>query len=115
MKKIFDFKNINKESLYIGDIYIIKNKKEKEIAKKDAILVKVTDEYYVDIDSIKDLVDCDYINFYIKNNIETNILLKEDLLNLYVGKLFITNIKSFVEFKKKEINIMELKLLQNKK
>lgn len=137
-KKLFDFKNINRDTVYVGNIMLVKkvNKKhlkeclnadiiigdlsgpngpcKTDIAKKDAILVKVSDNYYVDIDSIKDLQDCDYINFCLKNNISDNILLKKGTFDPYVGQLFVSNLKKCITVEK-SINIKKLKLLNNKK
>ena len=127
--EIFDFKNISKDNIYIGNIYIVEDidktyKKEYVypddyisnlnkiyktcLAKKETILIKVNDIYYVDIDSIKDLQDCDYINFCLKNNITDNILLKESLLNSCVGKLFVGDLKRFENIKTNDIKILKL-------
>ena len=137
-KNIFDFKNINNDTVYIGNIIIIKkvNKKQlkeclnadlfigdlsgpngpckTEIAKKNAILVKVNDTYFVDIDSIKDLEDCNFINYCLQNNISDNILLKHGTFNPFVGQLFVKNLKSCKSLEKNKTNIKELKLINNK-
>lgn len=137
--KLFDFKNINNDTTYVGDIYKVKriNKKllieylnagvlindinekngpcETVLIKKDAILIKVSDNYFIDIDFIKDLQDCDYINFCLKQNIPDIIFLKRGIFNPFVGQLFVRKLKRCKSFNKSNMNIKELKLLNNKK
>lgn len=129
--KHFDFKNINKDDIYVGDIFILKQYNSKllnefknyyisignaymiacdfKIAKKDAILIKLDDDLYVDIDSINVFSDCNYINYCLENDITDNILLSTASYNPYVGQLFLKNINKYNDLS----NVKKLELINN--
>ena len=104
------------EQIYIGDINIIIkiNRKllnfvkkydvidadnlvacEYILAKKDVILIKINDFYFIDIDSIKNFNELNNIQHYIEENIESNLLLKEEnnIYDTFIGQLFVSNVK----------------------
>ena len=126
MKK-FDFKDINKYDIYIGNIMLITYVSQKilediknidgniedfsvacnkVLAKKDVLLLKLNSSYFVDLDMIKSTKDMYYINYCLENNITDNILLKIGTKDPYVGQLFIKNIKKI----KKIDKLLEKKL-----
>lgn len=113
---IFDIKNIKEENIYIGEIWMIKkvfnelieySKKQyplisgfssvcfRTLAKKDAILIKVKENYFIDIDFIKSNKEIELINEAIKNGCKNNnIFLTEDTYDPYVGQLYLENLKT---------------------
>lgn len=131
MAVMYDFDNIKKEDVYFGDIMLIRKvnhdilRDSKSIgtvlgvdhsnaclsvlAKPKAILIKVSDRYFVDIDGIKRGKDCEHINFCLHNNIYDNMLLLNGVFNPAVGLMFVTNL---VPAKDKEFLKSDIKTLK---
>lgn len=135
-KKVFDFTFINKNNVYVGDIILVKHVNKKILnelkncgcnmgdysnaceiitAKENAILIKVEENCYVDIDSIKRKTDCNYINECLINGVLDNIILNCGTYNPYVGQLFLRNVRSYKDIEKEKFDIMELKLYYKNK
>ena len=134
-KDFFDYKYINTEDIYIGDIMLVKSVDMKTLeevkkcdviigdlssackvvlAKENAILIKVGHNKFVDLDSIKHISDCDYINNCLEYNIADNIILKQGTFDPYKGQLFLRRLRS-LDIKKEVTDILELKLKINQK
>lgn len=130
---MFDYNNIKENEIFIGDIYIVTEvdkeqyyinkhlKKEDfldaceyKLYKKDTMLLKVNDDSYVDIDSIKRKTDCEYIEHCLNIGLIDNIILKSGIKTPYVGYLFLKNIKEHY-IRENNIHILELKLINNQK
>lgn len=131
MKKYFNYKEIKKENIFIGNILMITdlNKEtldyikeqypklfyyhqccESSLAKENAILIKVGHDKYVDLDFIKEVKDCELINYYLDNNIKSNIVLEIGSPNPYLGELYVDYLTlSNCDIKEESINILELK------
>lgn len=128
----FDFRYINKDNVYIGDIMLVTsvnqytlNEIKKcdtiigdfsgacnvELAKENAILIKVSNNLFVDLDSIEHLRDLDYINNCLKNNITDNVILRQGTFNPFVGQLFLRKVRTY-DIKKEVTDILELKLIK---
>lgn len=107
-EKIFDLKNITVEDIYIGNIYIITNIEKdytrSQLTKKDAILIRINNTIYVDLEIIKSKSDLIIINEMLKrNDINNNILLSDIISNAFVGKLFIGDISLLKDSIEKKI------------
>ena len=124
----FNLKNINEEDIFIGDIYIIERTFKKLIAavkeanpeceylspicysiiaKEGAILIKVDEDNYVDLDGIRNTSDIENINELLNSNsLNNNIILSVGTKDPYVGELIIKNIKRI----KKLDKLLEKKL-----
>ena len=131
MNCAYDFNNIKKEDVYFGDIILIKKvnydilKQCKSIrtvlgvdyssacktviAKPQAVLIKVSDKYFVDLDAIRRGKDIEHINFCLFSNITDNVLLKNGTYNPYVGSMYVTNL---VSAKDKEFVRTDIKSLK---
>jgi len=111
MKK-FDLKNITEEDIFVGDLYIVTNMPFVSImstlAKKEAILIRVTEDYYIDLESIKSNSDIVIINELLSSNDynSNNIILSDKLKKPYIGQLFIGSLE---KVKENNINFLELK------
>lgn len=110
MDNIFDLKNIDKNDLYVGDLYIVTNTSEDYtrsiLAKKDAILIKLFDNHYIDLDSIKSKIDITIINEMLSCNYKDNNRILSDIVDKpYIGKLFIGSLEKTKEYGK----LLELK------
>lgn len=129
MKK-FELKNISEQNLFIGDIFMIEKTFRKlidavmeanpecedlspicysAIAKEDAILIKIDENKYIDLDGINSNKDMEIINELLNSgSINNNIILREGTLDPYVGELFVgVNTLKKIENSKK---VLEKKL-----
>lgn len=110
MKK-FELKNISEQNLFIGDIFMIEKTFRKlidavreanpecedlspicysAIAKEDAILIKIDENKYIDLDGINSNKDVEIINELLNSgSINNNIILSQGTLDPYVGELYI--------------------------
>ena len=111
----YDLRYINKNSIYVGDIMLVTSVNpatyEVELAKGNALLLKVSHNLYIDLDFIKKSSDLEYINYCLNNNITDNIILKKGTSNPYTGQLFLKNVRRY-ETKKEVLDILELKLIK---
>ena len=94
MDKIFDLNNVTIDDLYVGDIYIItsttKDYTRSVLAKRNATLIKLFDNHFVDLDSIKTNFDIVVINEMLSCNYKDNNIIISDIVDKpYIGKLFI--------------------------
>ena len=132
MTKPFDFKNIKRSDIFIGNINMITNVDEEMLeklkfyfpnlhdyssscntilAKQNVILLRVSDKYFIDIDSIKTLNDCNNINTLLENGSKNNnILLTFKTKEPFIGQLYINEIKMESGKISIRIDIMKLKL-----
>ena len=103
----FISENVLENNCFIGDINIVtstKNEITVSLAKKDAVLLQISEELFVDLDYIKSKEDINKINELLNSNsINNNIILSNNINNPYVGKLYISNLRN-----KKEKNIKKL-------
>lgn len=82
---------------------------ETELAKENAILLKVNTDTYIDIDTIKNNSDIKLIYELLKTgNIDNNIFIKCYSKDPYVGQLYISNLKIY-----NKLNENTLKLIKN--
>lgn len=110
MKK-FDLKSVSDEDIFVGDLWLIEGvckniidevKKANpkcdnlalvcltNIAKEDAILIKVDENKYIDLDGIRNNRDIEIINELLNNGSkDNNIILSEGSLDPYIGELYI--------------------------
>ena len=100
---------MNKE--YTGDIYMITSVDTKlldflqthdiidlcackyVLAKQDANLIRVTDNSYIDLDSIKNINYIRTISELLDNESVSNLIMQYNVDNPYVGQLFVKNLK----------------------
>ena len=125
--KLLDLKQIKEEDIYTGNINLITTV-DKEmleeikkcdivlgdyspacktiLAKENALLIKVNDLYYIDIDSIKSNKDIENINTLISSNSKNNnILLRHGTFNPFVGGLYISNLRCAKENTLEEVTL----------
>lgn len=125
--KLLDLKQIKEEDIYTGNINLITTV-DKEmleeikkcdivlgdyspacktiLAKENALLIKVNDTYYIDIDSIKSNKDIENINTLISSNSKNNnILLRHGTFNPFVGGLYISNLRCAKENTLEEVTL----------
>jgi len=100
-------------NIYMGDIMMITKKNsdssfEKVLAKSNAILININDNKFIDIDDVNER-NIIYIEFLLSNNVSDDIILKEEVENPYVGKLFLENVEKLYQSKSREINRLILK------
>lgn len=132
MKK-FDLKNIKEEDIFIGDIFIIERTFKRlieqvktanpdckdlspicyrQLAKENAILIKIGEDKYIDLDGINSKKDVKIINELLTNKSKyNNIILNVGTLDPYVGELFIgvntlSKVKSAEKILEKKLNTL---------
>ena len=102
------------ESEYTGNIYMITGINKKILSylqkydiidddyliscnyvlvKENVDLIKINENCYVDSDSIKSANDFNNIATLINNGGTSNLLMKRDVYNPYIGQLFVKDIK----------------------
>ena len=111
-KNFFDFHKIESDEVCIGDIYIVGGNYNYHLVKKNAILIRMEYNKFVDVDYIKDERDCIFINDCLNNNIYDNIILQSINNDFYIGKMFLKNVRFYNELKNQTNDIFELKLIK---
>lgn len=129
-EKTFDFYNISKDDIYIGkismityvDLEIVRKLRftyykdfssacKTVTAKRDAVLIRVTEDCYIDIDSIERGLDCVNINRSLNSLPHDNRLLRVGVHNPTAGLLFIREIKKITDLEFEKTDIKTLKLI----
>ena len=133
----FNFSFINKSNIYVGNIRLIVGLNRdyltmlKEcpsfrgdytsacqtvVAKEDAILIRVDNNYFIDIDSIKTASDCERINeLLVSKSFDNNMFLRHATKDPYVGELFLSDMKTYADLKETIVDIARLKLINTQK
>ena len=107
---------------YIGNIYMITSIDKKALdflkkydvvdddnliackyvlAKEDARLIKIHDNCYIDKEGIKSINDIKLIAELLKSNSTSNIIMKNNIYDPYIGELFVKDIR---KIKVKKLN-----------
>lgn len=129
----FNFGLINKSNVLIGDVRIIVSINGKNLrmlkscdslcgdytsacktlpAKDNAILLRVDDKHFIDIDSINCADDCDQINELLNSNsVDNNMFMTLGTDSPYIGQLYLTNMRTYAELENSVTDIVKLKLI----
>lgn len=129
----FNFRLINRSNVLIGNIRRIQKIDEKKflllrycedicgdyssacvttLVKENAIILRLNDEWFIDIDNIKSIKDCERINELLNSEImDTERFITYGTKKPYIGQLYLDNIYPCEKVENLVTNIVTLKLI----
>lgn len=129
----FNFRLINKSNILVGNIRRIEKIDEKKLmalrycedmygdyssacvttlVKENAIILRLNNEWFIDVDSIRSIKDCERISELLKSEImDTNRFITFGTKNPYVGQLYLDSVQPCEKVENSVINIVTLKLI----
>lgn len=134
MKK-FDFGFINRTNVLVGNIKRvdkINNKMlvalrcceamygdyssacETTLVKENAIVLRLNNDWFIDIDNIQGIKDCELINELLKNEtMDANRFMTFGIKRPYIGQLYLDSMNPCENIEQSVDNIVTLKLTNN--